>query len=141
MYGPIMVVLCIKKITKFLYTKNKWHWEIMEKSWVNFVKCLLDRLYKLCLPYLFIYLFIFFLDLFQCRFFFFFFRILSGRASLISSNWNLFLSNVIFLLITCFTHKTFTKKNMFFQNNKLPFVAAIISIIKSIIFIWKWIIF
>ena len=29
----------------------------MEKSWVNFVKCLLDRLYKLCLPYLFIYFF------------------------------------------------------------------------------------
>ena len=78
------------------------------------------------------YLFIFFWDVFNVEFFF---RILDGRTSSISSNQNLFLSNVIFSLITCFTHTTFTKKNMFFQNNKLSFVAAIISIIKSIIFI------
>ena len=25
----------------------------MEKSWINFVKCLLDKLYKLCLTYLY----------------------------------------------------------------------------------------
>ena len=24
-YGPMMAVLCIKRKTKFLYTKNKWH--------------------------------------------------------------------------------------------------------------------
>ena len=101
-----MAVLCIKEITKFLYTKNKWHKEIMEKSWVNFVKCLLDRLYKLCLTYLYFSGIYFNVELF-------FFRILGGRTSLISSNQNLFLSNVIFLLITCFTHTTFTKKNVF----------------------------
>ena len=122
-----MAVLCIKEITKFLYTKNKWHKEIMEKSWVNFVKCLLDRLYKLCLTYLYFFRIYFNVE--------FFFRILGGCTSLMSSNQNLFLSNVIFLLITYFTYATFTKKNMFFQNNKLSFIAAIISIIKSIIFI------
>ena len=97
-----MAVLCIKEITKFLYTKNKWHKEIMEKSWVNFVKCLLDRLYKLCLTYLYFFGIYFNVE--------FFFRILGGRTSLISSNQKLFLSNVIFLLITCFTHTTSTKK-------------------------------
>ena len=98
----MMAVLCIKEITKFLYTKNKWHKEIMEKSWVNFVKCLLDRLYKLCLTYLY------FLGInFKAEFLF---RILGGRTSLISSNQNLLLSNVIFLLITCSTHTFSTKK-------------------------------
>ena len=104
----------------------------MEKSWVNFVKCLLDRLYKLCLTYLYFSGIYFNVELF-------FFRILGGRTSLISSNQNLFLSNEIFLLLTCFTQTIFTKKYLFFQNNNLSFVATIISIIKSIIFIWKWI--
>ena len=45
----------------------------------------------------------------------FFFRILGGRTSLISSNQKFFLSNVIFLLITCFTH-TFTKKKYVFPE-------------------------
>ena len=104
----------------------------MEKTWVNFVKCLLDRLYKLCLTYLYFFGIDFNVN--------FFFRILGGRTSLISSNQNLFLSNVIFFLITCYSYNIY-KKNMFFWNNKLPFVEAIIYITKSIIFIWTWIIF
>ena len=83
----------------------------MEKSWVNSVKCLLDRLYKLCLTYLYFFGIYFNVE--------FFFRILGGRTSLISSNQKLFLSNVIFLLITCFTHTTSTKKKMLFHYNKL----------------------
>ena len=104
----------------------------MEKSWVNFVKCLLHRLYKLCLTYLYFSGIYFNVE--------FFFGTLGGRTSLISSNQNLFLSNVIFLLITCYSY-TIYKNNMFFQNNKLPFVAAIIYITESIVFIWKWITF
>ena len=101
----MMAVLCIKEITKFLYTKNKWHKEIMEKSWVNFVKCLLDRLYKLCLTYLYFFGIYFNVE--------FFFRILGGRTSLISSNQNLFLSNIIFLFITCFTLQHLQRKVCF----------------------------
>ena len=75
----------------------------MEKSWVNSVKCLLDRLYKLCLTYLYFFGIYFNVE--------FFFRILGGRKSLISSNQKLFLS--IFLLKTCFSHTTSTKKKCF----------------------------
>ena len=71
-----------KKITKYLYATNKWHEEIMEQSWVNCGKCLLDRLYKLGLTYLYFFGIYFNVD--------FFFRILGGRTSLISSNQNLF---------------------------------------------------
>ena len=77
----------------------------MEKSWVNSVKCLLDRLYKLCLTYLYFFGIYFNVE--------FFFRILGGRTSLISSNQNLFLSNIIFLFITCFTLQHLQRKVCF----------------------------
>ena len=47
----------------------------MEKRWVNFVKCLLDTLYKLCLTFLYFFGIYFNVE--------FFARILGGRTSLI----------------------------------------------------------
>ena len=120
-----MAVLCIKKTTKFLYAKNKWHEEIIEKSWVNSVKCLLDRLYKLCLTCLYFFGIYFNVE--------YFFRILDGRTSLISSNQFFFIKCNFSSYSMFYSYNIY--KKMFFQNNKLSFVAAIISIIKSIIFI------
>ena len=103
------------------------------KSWFDFVKGLLERLYKLCLTYLY-----FFRTCFSAEIFF--------QNFGWSYVFNIFKSKPFFIKCDFSSYNMFYSYNIYeekyvFPENKLSFVAAIISIIKSIIFVWKWIIF